>query len=524
ESAKKIAPKSSLETSLAYILLWTALESLLKFAGSDAERIGCVFNWFAVLAAMMQFIVPYLSAWPFDLLTRRIIVSNEQGDVNNIRRWISEHTVGSGRNYVNIQIGRTEFREGSANLVHEVKRHSAARPTFYFFGRWPLHVERIDKELDDNRSRMCGPFHPSGTSFGDTVRISTVIGGRKVLEKFVQSVLRAKRAKTKTNTVFDVEGVTGFGPSRLECRRRAVPSRSMETIDLAQGMKDEMIQDFETFVDANRADWYMEQGIPYYRGYLFYGPPETGKSSTAFALVCLRDKCLYTLSLKEVHSQTELRQLFGAPCKGDVLLLADVDTAGIRREEMQVQAPESMKLGEDSSDDKPPRHRRRRTGITLAGPLDAIDGAREGGVLLIMTTNRLEVLDAALVRAGRIDKENLFGKTSKDIVGRIFKQMYKDQTGEADFNDLANSFESAIPENDFTAAQVQGFLIAHSTSRATVEHIAAWIEAERIKKDQDLRPCGSEDRGQEGGQRRADKDEGHSRGHPQSYIVSLVRN
>jgi len=51
--AKKIAHKSSLETSLAYILLWTALESLLKLAGSDAERIGCVFNWPAVLTAMM---------------------------------------------------------------------------------------------------------------------------------------------------------------------------------------------------------------------------------------------------------------------------------------------------------------------------------------------------------------------------------------------------------------------------------------------------------------------------------------
>jgi chaperone BCS1 len=191
---------------------------------------------------------------------------------------------------------------------------------------------------------------------------------------------------------------------------------------------------------------------------------------------------VYTFSLKEVHCQTELRQLFSAPCKGDVLLLEDVDTADIWREEMPIQAPESIEHDRDSTDDEP-KHRKRRTGITLAGLLNAMDTAREGDVLLIISTNRPETLDAALSRAGRIARETLFGKGFKDIMKKIFQRIYKDQTGEADFNDLANRSKIETPEYEFTAAKMQGFLIAHRTPGAAVKHNAAWVEAEGMKRN-----------------------------------------
>lgn len=179
-----------------------------------------------------------------------------------------------------------------------------------------------------------------------------------------------------------------------------------------------------------------------------------------------------------------MRQLFIAPGKGEILLLKDIGTAGIRREETQVQEPESTEHDEDSTDDAPLRHRKRGTGITLAGLLDAVDTARQGGKLLFMTNNRPEALDAARTSAGRIDRRILFGKASKNIAGKIFEVMYKGQEGEADFDDLVNSFESAILENEFTTAEIQCFLIAHSTSGATVKRLAAWVEAEKIEKDQ----------------------------------------
>lgn len=141
-----------------------------------------------------------------------------------------------------------------------------------------------------------------------------------------------------------------------------------------------------------------------------------------------------------MHSQSELRQLFGALCKGDVLLLEDIDTAGIRREDMQAETFEIADQNETGSNDKT-RERQKKPGITLAGLLDAIDTARESGVLLIMTTNRPETLDPALIRAGRIDKEIVFGKVSKEIVGKIFQRMYKESREEPDFYDLVQQIE-----------------------------------------------------------------------------------
>lgn len=142
-----------------------------------------------------------------------------------------------------------------------------------------------------------------------------------MLESFAQTEMKAERAKGNMSIVYAIEQRENFHSMGLGWSERGRPSRSMDTADLDQSVKDDLIKDFETFVEPGRADWYIERGIPYYHGYPFRGPPGTGKSSTAFALVCPRIKRLYTLNLKGVRNETQLRQLFGAPRKGDVLLL-----------------------------------------------------------------------------------------------------------------------------------------------------------------------------------------------------------
>lgn len=60
--------------------------------------------------------------------------------------------------------------------------------------------------------------------------------------------------------------------------------------------------------------------------------------------------------------------------------------------------------------------------------------------------------------------------------------MYKDLDG-PDFDFLTSEFISSIPEEELTAADIQGYLIAHSTPEAAVEHVARWIEVELQPKD-----------------------------------------
>jgi SpoVK/Ycf46/Vps4 family AAA+-type ATPase len=133
-------------------------------------------------------------------------------------------------------------------------------------------------------------------------------------------------------------------------------------------------------------------------------------------------------------------------------------------------------------DDRPER-RHERERITLAGLLDAIDTARHDGVLLIMTSNQPDTLDAALVRAGRIDKNVYFGRATKAVIGRNFECIYKDLE-RPDFERLASAFVSAIADEKLTAAEIQGYLFAHSTSESALENAASWIEAERSSQEQ----------------------------------------
>ena len=65
----------------------------------------------------------------------------------------------------------------------------------------------------------------------------------------------------------------------------------MESVVLDGDNKDLIIDDIKDF--KNSVQWYLEKGIPYRIGYLFYGPPGADKTSfaqaTASALKLFRD-------------------------------------------------------------------------------------------------------------------------------------------------------------------------------------------------------------------------------------------
>jgi len=61
-------------------------------------------------------------------------------------------------------------------------------------------------------------------------------------------------------------------PPRWE-RALSRPNRSMETVTLEGGQKELIIRDIEEYILPVTAKWYANRGLPYRRGYLFYGPP-----------------------------------------------------------------------------------------------------------------------------------------------------------------------------------------------------------------------------------------------------------
>lgn len=151
---------------------------------------------------------------------------------------------------------------------------------------------------------------------------------------------------------------------------------------------------------------YITRGIPYRRGYLFHGPPGTGKTSFISALAGHfgYSVCMLSLSERTLDDERLAYLLSNAP-PNSFIVLEDVDAAFVSRdlyENSQHKAYEGM------------------TRVTFSGLLNALDGvASSEERILFMTTNHLNRLDPALIRPGRIDVQSLFGNCTRSMLVKV---------------------------------------------------------------------------------------------------------
>lgn len=380
------------------------------------------------------------------------------------------------------------------------------------------------------------------------------------------------------------------------------PVRPIRTVVLDSKEKHDVLSDVNEYLHPATPRWYASRGIPLRRGYLFHGPPGTGKTSFSFALAGVFGIDIYVISLQDISiTEEDLAVLFTKLPRRCVILLEDIDTAGLRREpdatadakpeDKSDDKKDDRKDGKDDKkndkDDKKSKNKkkkkskkrssdkdtdnaisddsssdsdssdrsdsssseedRRRSkkrrrggnstpqrknrsskkGISLSGLLNAIDGvASHEGRVLIMTTNKPESLDEALVRPGRVDVQVGFANASSYQIEELFQRMYevpqrsvakqkKLANGHANghakqpsatngsikptvkgalagqeakvyeldvpldqMNTVAAEFASRIPEFTFSPAEIQGFLLKRKKSpRKALEDVDAWVEA-----------------------------------------------
>jgi chaperone BCS1 len=124
-----------------------------------------------------------------------------------------------------------------------------------------------------------------------------------------------------------------------------------------------------------------------------------------------------------------------------------------------------------------------------------IDGvASQEGRIVLMTSNMAHKLDKALIRPGRVDRMIFLDNISQRSAELMFLRMYTpDPThpnpdldlkkGELEI--LALEFSKAIPDNTFTPAQLQGYLLNHrnSPSLAATE-MTIWVADEQKKMEE----------------------------------------
>lgn len=158
-----------------------------------------------------------------------------------------------------------------------------------------------------------------------------------------------------------------------------VPNRPLESVILPEGKTEKILQDAQLFLSSK--DKYDMLGIPWHRGYLFHGPPGSGKTSLAKMLASELGMNLYYIPLSSIKNDSDLGAAISRIGNNSILLMEDIDVVHAAKKRNDEQK-----------------------GITLSGLLNALDGViTPPGLITIMTTNNKEILDPALIRAGRID-------------------------------------------------------------------------------------------------------------------------
>ena len=236
--------------------------------------------------------------------------------------------------------------------------------------------------------------------------------------------------------------------------------------------KTDIVQRLDFFT-KNKA-WYKQRGIPYTMGFLFYGDPGCGKTSTIKAIANHTQRHIVSVPLNKIKTAKELLNVFyntninykDIPLEKRLYVLEDIDAADLKdtvgerseKEKNKDEEDNGSSNKEDSGVDlnflgllKNTAAFDKKFGaqkLTLASLLEVLDGVMEmEGRMLIITTNYPEKLDKALIRPGRIDMKVHFGPMNGENIIRMYKHFFETDSP-------ASVSSSDLPDLKWTPAEV----------------------------------------------------------------------
>ncbi|XP_059212965.1 26S proteasome regulatory subunit 4 [Centropristis striata] len=179
------------------------------------------------------------------------------------------------------------------------------------------------------------------------------------------------------------------------------------------GGLDSQIQEIKESVELplTHPEYYEEMGIKPPKGVILYGPPGTGKTLLAKAVANQTSATFLRVVGSELIQKylgdgpKLVRELFRvaeehAP---SIVFIDEIDAIGTKRYDSNSGGEREIQ----------------RTMLELLNQLDGFDS--RGDVKVIMATNRIETLDPALIRPGRIDRKIEFPLPDEKTKRRIFQ-------------------------------------------------------------------------------------------------------
>lgn len=186
---------------------------------------------------------------------------------------------------------------------------------------------------------------------------------------------------------------------------------------------------------------YEEMGIKPPKGVILYGGPGTGKTLLAKAVANQTSATFLRIVGSELIQKylgdgpRLVRQLFqvAAEHAPSIVFIDEIDAIGTKRYE-------STSGGEREV---------QRTMLELLNQLDGFDD--RGDVKVVMATNKIETLDPALIRPGRIDRKILFENPDENTKKKIFNL----HTGKMSLGEDVELGEFVSQKDDLSGADIK---------------------------------------------------------------------
>lgn len=209
-----------------------------------------------------------------------------------------------------------------------------------------------------------------------------------------------------------------FIRSFLETFSLQVEKMPDSTYDMVGGL-DKQIQEIKEVIELpiKHPELFEALGVAQPKGVLLYGPPGTGKTLLARAVAHHTDCTFIRVSGSELvqkyigEGSRMVRELFimAREAAPTIIFMDEIDSIGGARQE-----------GSQGGDSEV-----QRTMLELLNQLDGFEATQN--IKMIMATNRIDILDAALLRPGRIDRKiefpNPTAQSRADIVGIHSRRM-----------------------------------------------------------------------------------------------------
>jgi len=209
------------------------------------------------------------------------------------------------------------------------------------------------------------------------------------------------------------------------------------------GGLDQQIQEIKESVELplTHPEYYEEMGIKPPKGVILYGPPGTGKTLLAKAVANQTSATFLRVVGSELIQKylgdgpKLVRELFrvAEEHSPSIVFIDEIDAVGTKRYDSNSGGEREIQ----------------RTMLELLNQLDGFDS--RGEVKVVMATNRIESLDPALIRPGRIDRKIEFPLPDEKTKRRIFNI----HTGKMTLADDVNIEEYIMSKDDLSGADIK---------------------------------------------------------------------